>query len=63
MDIRRTFEEEIRADEAKDGNASATETHQRVALVRGENEKREGGQEEGDKNDVSTVEDEFESER
>jgi hypothetical protein len=34
-----------------------------VALDRGENEKREGGQEEGDENDVSTVEDEFESER
>ena len=63
MDIRRTFEEEIRADEAKDGNAIATETNQRVALDRGENEKREGGQEEGDENDVSTVEDEFESER
>lgn len=63
MDIRRTIEEEIRADEAKDGNAIATETHQRVALDRGENEKREGGQEEGDENDVSTVEDEFESER
>ena len=62
MDIRRTFEEEIRADETKEGNAIATETH-RVALDRGESEKREGGQEEGDENDVSTVEDEFESER
>ena len=63
MDIRRTFEEEIRASEEQNGNANATETHQRVALDRGENEKREGGQEEGDENDVSTVEDEFESER
>ena len=63
MDNRRTFEEAIRADEEQNGNARASETHQRVALDDGESEKREGGQEEGDENDVSTVEDEFESER
>lgn len=63
MDIRRAFEEDIGASEAQNGNAHASETHQRVALDDGDSEKPEGGQKEGDENDVSTVEDEFESER